>query len=289
MTGLVVVEDHQGSSGAIVWWALKGECRLSLFRSVWENDGLDPRLLPAPPSDLVVLQRALADVKTASQEVRELKKSLAFEIETTWVGDDEASARETVQHAKDARVTLDPDTSRELTDRLAIEVLSPKGQHLEAALLARIPAVVGQLNAVDISGWLVRFAVNLHAVSLRDRGGFYFVPRDLVDEWRQMTQILSSITQHKFFQLPAMDSKEAVDVLLQVVQAEAKEAMVELQTYLAGTPGTRGLNAWEKRLTELKNKVEHYTDLLGRSLPDFATQEQSLRAGISMARLSGGQ
>ena len=290
MSQLAIVKGYEGAAGAVVWWTLRGDIDLVKLREAWELEGMDPARLPQNPSAPIVVARALVALLGQGQELRPIRKLPLWEVETAGIARD-SQDRETVTHAKDARIELaanNGDAPQTLAQLLRVESFNEAGDRLELELPAKAEAMQSILNPNDVSSWLTDYANRLHAASLRSRGGFYFIPKDRMGDWTAMVEVLKIVSAHTIYSLPAMDCQEAVNVILEVVASEAGAAMDEVVEYLAGTPSTKGLNAWERDLQVLKAKVQHYTELLGRALPELEEREKFIRAGISAARLTMG-
>jgi len=144
----------------------------------------------------------------------------------------------------------------------------------------------GILTAVDVSWWLVYVSKQLHAVSLRDRGGVYFVPRDVLPTWRQIARVLAEETGHKVFEIPAVKTDEAVEAILTAVRQTISARFAEAEEYLTGKLSNKGLNSLERQLDETRDYVEHYVGLLGKALPDLTDKLESIKGAIVAARLA---
>jgi len=162
----------------------------------------------------------------------------------------------------------------------------PEDQDLADAILASARAQEGVLTAMDVSSWLLWvLRHHVQAVSLRERGGFYFVPRDRLPVWRQVVAVVRACSGHRLFEIPAMRTEEAVEAILTAIRDEAAERMAEMEAYLAGEVSTRGLNSWERRLGELQEKLAHYAELLGVALPDLDAKAITLKGAVQAARI----
>jgi hypothetical protein len=164
---------------------------------------------------------------------------------------------------------------------------SPDWAEQRDQAMDRIPEFANLLMHTDISEWLITVAMReCKAVSLRESGGIYFIPKDFVPLWETCTAALQAVSEHTCFSLPAMRSEDAARALMASVRLETDTALKQFEDYLSGKVSTKGLNACERDLTAALAKVELYCDLLGASLPTFFERAESVRGAIVAARLT---
>lgn len=279
MSQFIVVPD--GSvTGAIVWWELSGGIDLEDFREKLAAVGFTEEWLPKAPSIEVAALRALQGrVKTKRQLVRPLRRRGAWDfveesVTTSEDGDPtldyEALLR--LEVASDASVTITPFTQ--------------VGGVLAEELSNAMAFFTRTLVAADVSEWLLMVARRLDAVSLRERGGFYFIPNTSMDLWASVKDCLRVVSDNQLREMPAMRTEEAVEAVLSGLRAEAAAKMAAFETYLAGETSTRGLNALERDLAAVGAKVARYTSALGVSLADLETRQAVIEGAAAAARLS---
>jgi hypothetical protein len=161
-----------------------------------------------------------------------------------------------------------------------------KDKVLVDQIKAQIRRYYGLLTATDMSYWILSMLSSYaSAISLRPRGGFYFVPRDRVERWQRVVRCVRAVSQHKIYQIPAVQSEEAVEAILEAFRREVTTAMGELEEYLQGDVSTRGLNAWERDLGKLQEKTAHYARLLGVALPDLEGKAVTLKGALKVAQI----
>jgi len=282
-TGIIALQNDEQSAGAIVWWSLSGNTDIEDARETLELNGFDKSWFPTPPRlETVAMRAAKAAVDNKRQLCRPLTKrgECEFITERVVVVDDE----ETIAHVANARVTI-------VGDGDAKEVLVQPSTEDDVALATKIAQSVqlyrGLLTATDISNWLLGIlTTKIQAVSLRERGGFYFVPHgEELTTWGRVCDIVRSISGHTLYSMPAMRSEEAVEAILASVRREAAAEMAKHQEYLAGETSSRGLNAAERHLGALQLKIERYAELLGVELPELTAHTSQLLGGVQAARI----
>lgn len=291
MTNIVAIQGSEQleTAGAITYWSLEGEVELLGLRQALEIEGLEGSFLPSG----VTMQEALARGARAScssnrQLVRPLDKrgAWAFIQETVTQGDELAH-----QQLLTGRVSLvdqGDGTKKEVYDvrRAAGAERTEALDQLADQILAAAEHQRGILSANDVSWWLVYVAKQLHAVGLRDRGGVYFVPRDVLPTWRKIARVLADETGHKVFEIPAVKTDEAVEAILTAVKAHVSAKFAEAEEYLSGKLSNKGLNALERTLGETQEYVEHYVGLLGTALPELVSRLEGIKGALVASRLS---
>lgn len=261
--GLTVVpEMAPGTVGLIVWWRLSGDVAHVTLEQAATAAGLPEEDRPRPVGDATALRRAVRDQTNQRRLVRPLGRQDGWALVEEEVQGDRLIHRQVL--------------TAKLVDGLP--QLETYHEGLRAAVNAAFERHLGINTTGDVSDWVVRQVERARAVRLRDTGGIYFVPRDAVPAWHRVTATLRGVTDHRLFEVPALQNDEAVEAILDAVEREAAQAVEELDAALAeaaaqaeGAPGPRSLRAKAERAGELAKKVGSYGELLGRAV-DYMTE-----------------
>lgn len=275
---IVVVNENIPTAGAVIWWRLSGNVDAGALKTAWLASDLPEGDLPDPPSEVTALRRAMADQREARRLVRPLGRGNGFAIVDERVKDDKTElAYEVILTAKldqVGRLTFETPSGVDDGVRGIIEeIRAAFDRHLET------------LSQADISDWLAKMVMRqLDAVSLRDTGGVYFLPRPSVERIGTVADVLRQSSAHVVHRVPALRSEEAVDAILDAVSHEAANEAIAMEGELAEEAlGKRGL---ENRITHCDNverKVARYEELLGRSLDTLRDRLENIRAKLSVA------
>src|SRR5581483_2410390 len=120
-----------------------------------------------------------------------------------------------------------------------------------------------------------------------DTGGVYFIPQQCVEKYRQMVNAIGAAADHSLFEVPALKSDEAVEAILDAVLREADSECTNMETELdAGALKKRALRARVGKCEALREKVETYEKLLGKSMPKVQERIENLKASVVEAELS---
>lgn len=280
--------EKTNAIGALVYWSLHGSVDLQDLQECLAAEDFEENWHPGSPSLTDVVQRAaLACVSGRRQYIRPLgtQGSYVLVTETVLSEDESGGERVQVENSVALRVLKDGDGHK----RMTVTALTDEREELAQKIREKADALRYTMTAQDISGWLLHTLKSLHAVSLRDRGGFYFIPTgpDL-DKWTTITNVLGTVSDHKTFQIPAMRAEETIIAISHGVRAEAEAVLEEFEAYLAGDVSTRGLNSWEGKASDLQSKLGHYAKILGSTMEDLDKRAEILLGALQSARLVEG-
>lgn len=282
MSGIVAVTDEmKDAAGILVFWELSGLVAMEDFVEAIAADGWEPELAPVAPSMEVALGRAATSVLADKRMLlRPLSRRGSWEILREQVSLDVDDGEERVKHESLLRGSVQRSGSE-------VQIQITGDPDLKQAVLAKVGFYSSTLTASDVSNWMLAQANRLHAVGLRSRGGFYFIPRDRIEDWHRVVRVIRACSSHQVYEIPAMRTDEAVEAILASVRAEAASKMAELEAWLAGdVHSTRGYNASERAVVAVQAKLRHYAELLGREMPDLDGRLVQLTGALTAARLA---
>lgn len=282
---LAVPAELQDAAGVITFWGLRGVVDRQDLVDSWVSDGMNPDLLPSDPSPESVLWRAAqASIPPGARMlVRPLKARGCFELVREEVVAAEGVVKERIQHSSELRGRI-----LKAEGKVPEPALDPADHPLAKAVLSNFRLFEGTLTLPDVSGWLVRTVTSLcSAVVLRDRGGFYFVPRDRVELWRRVERAISAAGDHKVYEIPAMRTREAVEAICDALRKEAEDEIASIEAWLKdeAVASTRGVNAYSRAAQACVEKLASYEKLLGVGLLDLSDRLVQLKGAVMAAHL----
>lgn len=275
--GLIAVNDALAGelAGASTWWQLSGVVDQGAFFQAGLAAGIDGAHLPGQTSPKTALRRACNELTDKRTLARALPGGGWAIVRETATGDTSELA-----HAVIATVKLSASGSLEFS------VCDPMGE-LADTIRAAYWKARGELDASDLSAWLVDTAQRIGAVALRDRGGVYFVPRDAVDTWRKVAGVLrSQANACDVYELPTLRSAEAVRSIIAAITREAEQAATDMMARIeSGELGERALKARGADCAALTDKLASYEALLGVSLEAVKSQVDNVASAAATAAL----
>lgn len=312
---VIAVKDIPADqAGAIVYWSRSGSVDARSLDIEWTNRGLDPALLPSLPSPEAALRRAVLDqtgvIDRGSRRRREARlKTGGFALYDVLDygkrkgtdADRELAPEEAERAAADLRFTvlvrakigeggeLQLDAHPDLKTDADID----RAQGLIGRIHEAYFAISEKLSPEDMSDFTVRMLSRQQALSLRNSGGIYFVPRAMLGDWKLMSAaiVAASENRYKLYEIPALISEEAAQALFDAITTEAEAEASELEKELsahyadeANALGKRALDTRLNRLLAMREKVSTYEELLGKQLTTIADRLESVRAGITQAK-----
>ncbi len=279
---LIVTEESEKTAGLISYWLLSGAVTLAKLKDALVANGIDTKHLPKPPGDEVALGRAVREQAGKRRLVRPLARHGAWAIVDEVVNEIPGGAA-SLQYSTRMRVAYDDGmlTAREDSTQAQYDAM----HEIITTAYARHQ---GELAPEDISAWLIKLANANAAVTLRDTGGIYFVPRPAVPFWRSVVAALESVSAHKVFKIPAMTNSEAVEAITEAVAAEAAAAVATMTAELTGEKqlGAKALKTRAAECAALLAKVAQYEKLLNVQLPKVVATIEGLQASVVMASLA---
>lgn len=280
----LVIVDTIETAGSISYWRISSDVTRSALVKAWTAAGLDEKLLPALPQDVVALGRAVNALADKRVLVRPLARRGAWGI-----------VHETATEIEGQPLKLTHETAVHVFFRDGAPVVEQANgtwaqQQSYGLLVAAHYAQARQsLDHHDVSKWLLDLAYKLGAVSLRDSGGVYFIPRQGVAEWNKIADAVEAGLAGSIFRIPAMRTADAVAAITDAITAEAAAVAAGVDADMQKTGeeklGTRALGTRVKTLETMREKLGTYEELIGRQL-EIRARLDELAANVSAAVLS---
>jgi hypothetical protein len=269
---VIAVKDSE-DAGCISWWRLSGDINKQALEDAWTQLGLPEDLLCIRSTPATALAAALFGVS----EKRLLKRSTDKSGEFAMVR--ETAAGGALTYAEECRAFLDDN------DELKVSGTNPV---LCEKIKAAYDYQMSVHGAYEVSQWLAgRVLPELDALSLRDKGGIYFVPKHRLELWRLIVKALRQVSSHAVFEVAAMRTEEAVHAILDAVEREAAAVAQAMETELIEEDlSVRVLRNRVAKLDEMAAKVSTYEALLGSNLDKLRERLEALNAQMAAAILT---
>jgi len=291
MTDIIAISGLE-TAGEITYCRLSGDVDLQKLHETWLNHGLPEDLLPSPPTEEFALQRVLEEMKSGYRVLlRKLAGKSGFALVHEEATDEELTYN--TSNMLKARIRR-----QEITDQQGNKTIQPVVQvapkdHPQAEQIREQFEKYRNTMASRVFGgrWLWgRLAGTCKAVSLRESGGIYFIPRDQVDTWHRYCEAIhEACAGIKIFRIPAVEEEDAVDAVLAAIKAEAEVAVAAIEEEINregdNALGLRALQTRQRRAQEVRSKVAHYESLFSRQLPELQRHIDDLDTEITGAIL----
>jgi hypothetical protein len=271
--GLVASLDGKGAVGTIVWWTLGGKIPHTRFEAALR--AVDSKVrAPEAPTRLAALSRACVEVA----RMHKLESRNVGRGQWALVRDPDLDAADKVlTYGVVARAFFE---AGEL-------VVESDDEAMKDAIRAAHAQAKDELSATEVSMWLCEVLEDVHAVSLRDRGGVYFLPATKEETWSKIVEALRQCSQTGVYGVPAMRSTDAIEAIVAALSSEASSQVDAIMAEL-GAPedealGKRGLATRERQLGTLLEKIEHYEKLLGAKLEELTSRANEARIAVVTA------
>jgi hypothetical protein len=256
--------------GDLVWWTLSDAAiDRATLEAKWTTAGLPLDLLPEAPTAEKALKTAVREA-ALGQPDRLIRLGKETEQEVVF-----AVVREhrlpdgSVNYTQEAKLAM---------DRSSEVISSDQPSH---DLVTLIRNSFTRLRAThspdDIRRTVVRTLHSFAAVSLRDGGGIYWVPKTYAEKTRQLQSAVEQIGSSTVYLLPVHDTADAARTLGTVAKGALEDELAGLQQEIQGfllappdRPSTlvRRFDAFDA----LRMKAQLYKDILKVQVDDLDKQ-----------------
>jgi len=271
--GVVALDQGTKEAGAIVWWRMSGDTARADLLAAYQAAGLDEKEIWGDVGPGTALRRAMGALAEKRRLVRPLEKRGRWALVSETVVDGEMT------HATMATVSLGDNDHPQMT---------PVIPDLLQTVLDGFDYYTRVWTTDDVASWLTYRALSsCNAVTLRDTGGVYFIPRTTLDLWRRVVGALRSCSGARVFEVPALASDEAVASILDAVEREATSAAAAMEDELMEADlGARALRNRAETCAAVARKVQSYEALLGAKLDVLRDRLENLHGQLAAAALA---
>lgn len=274
-----ILSDAGEHLGDMVWWTLSdASTPRADLEAIWSGVGLSMSLLPESPTAEKAFKTAARScqvgvpdklIRLGKDEEDELVFAVVHETRT---GDG------SVHHHQEARVIL---------NRAAEQVASDVPDHaLVQAIRDAYQLLRHTHTADDVRRAIVKALRSWAAVTLREGGGVYWVPRTYSREVRRLEEAIGRIGSSHLYVIPVHHTSAGVDTLGEVakgsLEAELAALQQELQAFQAHPP--ERASTLERRLeafTALRSRAQLYRDILKVHVDDLEAQLDTMAGTVA--------
>ena len=282
---LIGVKDHAAfpSSGWNTWWSLTGDVAIDPIVKAWRKAGLSTDFEPdyTPPG--TCLWRAVA---TVASDKKILHRKMPNE-RNSW-----AIVREAIEGKhEDASFDYRPEFQVWLEgDELNFHYRSqdPTGlawaQEMAGFIEEKYEYYYDHYDVRAMSNWLVDIMTNyVHAVALRPRGGFYYVPPARADLFFEILAVIEQTApDHKLYKMPVVESSaDVAEAVLDALNAEATKVLTDIEEDIDKGIKKRAIRSRKERAEELYEKLGDYQGVLGDGLKNVLDQIIAVKASLT--------
>lgn len=282
VTSLHALKSVLGSAGEhlgdIVWWTLtEASTDRATLENIWCSAGLPHELLPEPPSAEKALKNSVRTcqvgqpdwlIRLGKEDEHELIFAVLYEER---LGDG------SVSHQQQARIIL---------DRRSEHLSSDNGTH---KLVTSIQDTFSQLRnthtADDVRRAIVKALRSFAAVTLREGGGVYWVPRTYAAALRKLERAVNQLGSSCFHLVPVHETGAAAKTLGAVAKGSLEAELAALQAELVefqANPPDRA-STLERRLgtfEQLRARSQLYRDILKVQVDDLEHHLSEMTASV---------
>ncbi len=143
---------------------------------------------------------------------------------------------------------------------------------------------LGKIETVGLNNWLVGYLrQHCDAMPFLRKGGLYYVPSWKKSHYMDIVYALRSCSTHALHAGSAMSDVETVRSICESVRSECVIMMSSIREDIrAGKHVQRNI----RKLAELRDRMESYSDILGASLDDVTPELESVQLALVQSQLS---
>lgn len=279
---LVAVKDlNDDLCGKLIWWELDGFIKHDVLIRAWSAAQLPPELQPVLPESATALRLAMHKVSTGNIRARKVKNAWAVVTE-----DVDGKAYKTEQ---DWVVELQAD------DSLKFSWVSPRNMNaqdheLSLSIQNWYDRFRSDFCARSISTWLTNphngLVGQLDAVTMRERGGLYFIPKTKMVLWNKIVGLLKAHSKHSIHNIPALFTDDVVESVMSGVMRELDNTVSDVdRTFNEKELGARAIQTQLDRLADARAKAARYKKMLGANLDGLEEIGGDIQASLAEALL----
>lgn len=275
---IAIPQQDAGTTGAIVYWSLSGDMIRDEFAEALE--GAEISITVPECTKPTALRRAVhkaVSTKAGRGYLARKHPKGGYAIVSEDVDEDTDPTYEVLIHAhlgSDSRLVVEGDTS-------AVEEFG-------TSLQLYFEFFQSNLTHHEVSRMLTRQVLaKCQALSLRESGGFYFIPPSYVASWSALTKCVAGVSDHVFHHIPAMTTGDGAAAIIASLVRNTRVAVAKASKAL-DTEDKATRERALKSLSRHVDKLTHYGEVLGQELPDLHATCAEMRVTLTEALLTGG-
>lgn len=282
ISNLIATEDQASACGTITYWNCGGKIAHDRICEILAKHGI--KQTPGKVGAKTALHRVLTtQVASETVLVRKLASGKYLVVQETQVGEEQMEWKPTAT----VGLTKSP-TGWELEVKAGNLVDSETFEGLKAKITRAFNTQRVMLDASDVTYWMVGVVKkHLDAVTLRDNGGVYFVPKEHHKALQALRDALDEAKVSLVRQIPAMRATDAAVAILAALQEEAFREAQAIEQFLTDNSeaGKKALRTKESVLEQVKAKVQRYEQLFGARAIEVQNRLAAVRAKVAQAMI----
>lgn len=275
MEDIKIMEGVNGEVMGSVVYGSYSSCDFFALANEWKAQGLSEEMLLPMITPKVAVKRAMNELTSRRTLARCLGKGKGYALIN------ESATEDDLEYSTDFKVVFEG----------GMPQIQPEGHPAAATFYKHYTEKLKEVTGTDLSVWVRTLIFKLKGSRLRERGGVYFVPSDNLETFRRMTGVLEKVSGSSIFELPAVNSEQAVKSVLASITTEAEEEIATFEALLNPEDGQelgeRAMKTKAAQIEELIEKVEKYAEILGTNLDKFKDKLEELHSGFAMAACVG--
>lgn len=140
------------------------------------------------------------------------------------------------------------------------------------------------MNSDDVRDAVIKIMTRFHQVSVRQRGGIYFLPNKHEADVEKLEALVEALPGDcSFSSAPQIDTEKSKTAIYKAFVEGLKNKMATFREELTSQNGKTRKSTWETRLEQfkgLKQEIEFYRDAMSFQVEDLSTELDALRGDV---------
>ena len=275
-----MIEKTIKYNGILTHWSLTDESNRQILKDGFENLGL-AELIPSPKNDTQALLRALHKTfKGQDIVIKTVRGTSGYKV----CGRQDTAGK--TRYTESLKVTFDSSGDLQYEENEVFTSLRFDDASkfiLEAEFHYQKKLVSGAALGTILSA----AARHLGGISMRPRGGFYWIPKTSKAKWKEISEVISlSYHRNTVSVIQTTTDTDTLDAICVALVAQVESKLGQLETDLEeGELGKRALKTRERAASDLDSLVQDYEKILGKTLTSLRDRVEEVESTASLAIL----
>tara|TARA_R110002012_G_scaffold9854_7_gene45838 strand:+ start:5488 stop:6333 length:846 start_codon:yes stop_codon:yes gene_type:complete len=275
-----MIEKTIKYNGILTHWSLSDNSDRQILKVGFEDLGL-AELIPSPKNDTQALLRALNKVFSKQDVViKTVRGTSGYKV----CGRQDLGGK--TRYTEALKVTFDSSGYLQYEENevdTSVRFESWVRFQLESEFNVQKKLVSGAVLGTVLSN----AARKLGGISMRPRGGFYWIPKTSKARWKEIAGVISlAFHKNTVSCIQTTTDSDTLDAICVALVSQVESKLGQLETSMEeGELGKRALQTREREAQELDSLVQNYEGILGKTLTSLRDRAEEVESSASLAIL----
>ena len=277
-----MIEKTIKYNGILTHWSLSDNSDRQILKVGFEDLGL-AELIPSPKNDTQALLRALNRVFSKQDVViKTVRGTSGYKV----CGRQDLRDGKT-RYTEALKVTFDSSGGLHYEENHDAYTSVRFGHDVQDMLQSEFNVQKRLVYGAVLGTVLSNAARKLGGISMRPRGGFYWIPKSSKARWKEIAGVISlAFHKNTVSCIQTTTDTDTLDAICVALVAQVESKLGQLETDLEeGDLGKRALQTREREAGELDSLVQDYEKILGKTMTSLRDRVEEVESTASLAIL----